>query len=603
MALDITGEKARAALRPTRVLHPMLLALCPVLGLFAHNAGRIHFRCLTRLGVAYFLAALTVWRVFWVLLRNRLRAGLVASLVVAAFLVVWGILEDVISQMVPLLADLPAAAFYGAYAVAVVVLLVLLRWWLRGRPGAANRLVATLMGVAAVWFLIATILLSPVYGRRAAWLITGYLILFVALLVAALRYDGDLRRATRSLNWFAGVLVGLYVALYLFTARTGLEPTALPLRTEGAAESRDWPEGSGWPDIYLIVVDGYARSDVLRDVYGYNDLPFQQALKGKGFEFAERGGANYPMATLSLTACLNLDCLHNLVSEEDAEAATMASAVWLYHHNRAFEFLKARGYRLLAFSSGLELLEPQPPVDECLTPERTLREVESVLLDRTVVSRVMQVVYYIRYRNPAYWRFEFRRKRILFAFEELGRIAATPSESPRFVLVTLPVPEPPFLFTRKGERAQPYGEGSLGIDRVFRNSPRELQQAYLDQLHFTSHKVVQTASAILDHATAPPVILIVSSRGATVAPSGPGSREAPASERYAGLMAAHFPAQSDEPDADAEWYDTITLVNVLRVTFNRVLGVSLPLRPDEFYLGAEEHPFQPERHPFANADG
>ncbi|MBN2309811.1 MAG: hypothetical protein JXR94_12615, partial [Candidatus Hydrogenedentes bacterium] len=523
---------------------------------------------------------LGLWLVLRLILRDRHRAGLVASLVVVAFFMLWGALEDFILVVVPWLAGWRPLAFYGAYAAAVAAGLGALVWHYRAERRYALTLMGALAVIGVIWMLIAMLLLSPVFGRRAAWLITGYLIVFVAALAWVLRYRGDLRVATRSMNWFGGVLIGLYVAVFVINAG-GRPADAPPPLDLGAAPAGE----AALPDIYLIALDGYARSDVLRDTFGYNNLPFEDAMRAQGFEFAAESRANYDGPTVSLAALLNLDYLEGLLPHDAArgEDNGTAEALALYHENRAFRFLKERGYELLAFSPGLVSLEPRPPVDVCLSPPRALNEVEVVLLERTVVSRFMQVVYYAKYRNPAYWRFAARRKRILYAFDELGRLAEERSEAPRFVFAHLLIPGSPFLFTRTGDRAQPFGAGSLAIHQTFRDDVRAYLAAYVDQLHFTNHALQQAAARIVEQSKRPAVVIVVSTRGAALVRRGPGDSGPSEPQWPANLVSVRFPEPTPglEPADSARLYDSISLVNVLRVTFNRVFGAGLPLLPDE----------------------
>jgi len=590
VTLDINAEKARRALRPCRVLHPLLLSLCPLLGLFAFNAGRIPAAALARPAIVILVTAGMLWLVLRVTLRDRLRAGLATSLIIFAFLILWGVLEDVILAIVPMLDEWPRWVFYFVYTLVVLVgLFTAAVWVYREQHRFPTVLVASLAGLAVVWFIIAWFLLSPVFGRRAAWLISGYLIAFVTALVGVLRYQGNTETATRNMNRFAGILAILYLAMFLFNVQIGSIPSTPSLEAKPTKQ----PPETGWPDIYLIVMEGYPRSDVLAGGFGHDNRPFEEQLAVQGFVFAAQSTANYPTTTLSLAACLNLDYLHNLLPESAVRSGDPKVAGSLYHNNRAIQFLHDQGYHVIAFSPGLELREPRSPVDECRTPPWTLTELEATLLAKTVLSRALQVVCYFRYDNPAYWRFALRRKRILFAADELVRIAAEPSDRPRFIYADLLIPEPPFLFTRDGGRAQPFGPGSLAIDRRFRGSPQEFRQHYIDQVCFTNELLARTTERIAKQAKRPSVVLVVSGSGPEMAVRrSPEGEETPAPARFANLVAARFPETSTDPDEPGKaLYDSISLVNLFRVTLNRLFNLDLPLLPDRLLLGIDGTPY------------
>jgi hypothetical protein len=341
---------------------------------------------------------------------------------------------------------------------------------------------------------------------------------------------------------------------------------------------------SGDPDIYFIALDGYPRGDVLRNAYAYNNLPFEEELGAKGFVFADRGLANYAEPMPALAACLNFDYIENLVPAGEQAGMAPSRLVSLYHNNRLFRFLKQRGYTILACSPGIETLEPHPPVDVVLQPSFALGEFEAVLLGRTFFSRVMEAMYYYRDGNPAAWSFSFRRDHIQYAFGQLERVPSEKSATARFVFAHLEVPEPPFLFTRDGGLAEPFGPGSLGNDRFFRGTETEFRAAYLDQLSYTNYMLKRVISAIIERSARPAVILVASSRGARVT-FGPG--ETPPRERFPTLIAARFPGVKETPAAAV--YDSMSLVNLFRVTLNAAFNARLPLLPDRAPAVDVEH--------------
>ncbi len=58
------------------------------------------------------------------------------------------------------------------------------------------------------------------------------------------------------------------------------------------------------PDIYYIVLDGYARADVLDGLYDFDNDDFISALESKGFVVPEQNHSNYPKTALSIASTL-----------------------------------------------------------------------------------------------------------------------------------------------------------------------------------------------------------------------------------------------------------------------------------------------------------
>ncbi|GMV93355.1 MAG: hypothetical protein AMXMBFR82_31330 [Candidatus Hydrogenedentota bacterium] len=576
------GERALENLRTVRVLHPMMLSLTPLLGLYAQNASVTPLHVLVRPAMVLTVCAAMLWILCWVLLRDRYRAGFVASALVLAFIVLWGVLEDAIAAVVPLLSSWSPSTFYVAYAGLVLLGIGGYLYRYRKSKRAMGNFALVMVPVALVGLVVATFLLAPVFGRRAAWIITVYLVITCFVVYGVLRSRSDYRALTPSANWFAGILIALYCGVVLFNRTPVPEVEIVPMDITPAVE-----KDAELPDIYVICLDGYARSDVLRTTYGFNNMAFESALRNLGFEIAQDSISNYTVPAFSLTGCLNLDYLDDLVVAADRAEGTVDNVLDLYHSNRVFSFLRSQGYRIIALSPGVQSLElDEPAVDARLEPPRSPGEFEMVLAGRTVASRVMESVYFLQYRNPAYWHYAFRRTRILHAVDALKRIRGEKSEQPRFVFANLLVPEPPYLFTRDGGRAQPFGPGSLSVQRGMRGEDAEFREAYLDQLFFTNRIVTEIAEVVAGQSSRPCAVLVFSSRGAPLSlqPSDAG-----VDRRYANLIAARFP-QPANGDNDVV-YPSLSLVNVFRVAFNRLFDTGLPLLDDEMKVTDDDAPF------------
>lgn len=581
------GERALEDLRTVRVIHPMLLSLTPLLGLYAQNVEVTPFAAILPPALYLVLGSFVLWLLGWALLRDRYRAGLAVSTLVLFLVVLWGVLEDIISRVIPVLSVWSPWTFYAVFGLVAVLVVGGVAWRARGNRDALRALVLVLVPVALAGFAVAAFLLTPIFGRRAAWMITAYLMLTGFSVRAVLRYGGDTRVATRSANWFAAILVALYAAVVGFNRVPGDEVKTVDLAI-AAHQEEAGVSAPQFPDIYLIALDGYARGDILASEYGYNNLAFEGALRELGFTIPERSQSNYTHPVYSIAACLNMDYLSAVVPEESRATSGVGTVLQLYHDNRVFRFLREQGYEIVAFSPGMQSLEPQLPNVRCISPSESASEFEIVLADRTAVSRIMEVVYFARYDNPAYWRFAYRSTRILAALEGMPKLSTDDSPKPRFVLAHLSLPDPPFLFTRDGDPAQPFGPGSLSIHQGFRGEEAEFRTAYLDQLYFTNQKLREAINGIVRNSVRPAVILLVSSRGAPLLlqrESGTGS------QRYASLIAVRFPDGASKGE-DKDIYPAITPVNLFRVVFNRLFDTRLPLIEDRQWVVSDERPLE-----------
>ncbi len=139
-------------------------------------------------------------------------------------------------------------------------------------------------------------------------------------------------------------------------------PTQAPRRELEA--TRSMPDA---PDIYFIVLDGYARADVLAEHYAFDNGPFVRGLEQRGFQVADASRSNYNWTFLSLASTLNMDYLPELLDGAlDPKGTDREQAYRLLRDNRAAEFLRTRGYRYVHLQSTWGGTGSNPFADEFL---------------------------------------------------------------------------------------------------------------------------------------------------------------------------------------------------------------------------------------------
>ncbi|HQH27143.1 MAG TPA: hypothetical protein PLP17_07080, partial [Oligoflexia bacterium] len=101
------------------------------------------------------------------------------------------------------------------------------------------------------------------------------------------------------------------------------------------------------PDVYYVILDGYARQDVLRDYFDMDNRAFTGFLQRHGFFVAEKSSANYWWTILSLASSLNFSFL-----ETSAQTPINPSAAaQMIQDSRTSRMLRKLGYRYLHISS------------------------------------------------------------------------------------------------------------------------------------------------------------------------------------------------------------------------------------------------------------
>jgi hypothetical protein len=370
-------------------------------------------------------------------------------------------------------------------------------------------------------------------------------------------------RMTAALNLVAVLL--LAVAGVQWIAGRGARAEAIRADTAGPAAI-----AGESPDIYFIVLDGYARADVLASHYGYDNRPFLHRLESLGFQVAESSQANYGWTFLSLSSTLNMDYLPALLGDRlDPMAMDREHAYRLLRDNRAAAYLRGRGYRFVHLQSTWGGTGSNPYADDfrrCgggLFRDDYILAIAEVSWLRAFGSRASLDLASCHLRN----------------FETLAALAREPG--PKFVLAHFMPPHHPYLFDRDGRVIR---NANLSNQFEFQKKLWEDRQAYVDQLAFVSGKAEEAIVRLIADSKRSPVILLVSDHGPNLRRGLLGAEYNRL--RLANLSAVRLPGAAMEPLPE-----DISNVNLLRVVIDRLFAAELPSLPDRHFVSDYRQPF------------
>ena len=137
-------------------------------------------------------------------------------------------------------------------------------------------------------------------GRhRYLWLTWGLLLACTAYLI--IRTRRSLHNITNILNIISLSLVImslLNISIYEFKTKTTWQDGS-NIAEHIETECTDLEKTSASRDIYYIILDGYASTSTLKQVYDYENTNFNDLLITKGFYIATKSQSNYPLSFLS----------------------------------------------------------------------------------------------------------------------------------------------------------------------------------------------------------------------------------------------------------------------------------------------------------------
>jgi len=337
------------------------------------------------------------------------------------------------------------------------------------------------------------------------------------------------------------------------------------------------PKDRPRPDIYYIILDGYARPDVMKKLFDFDAGPFLDHLESKGFYLAKQSTANYCQTPLCLSCSLNGVYLDELVKGLGNDQTELAD---LIGRNNVVETLKPLGYQFVSFATGFDPTE-QPHADLYLSPHPYSTGFQRMLIDQTPLR-----VIWPGHRGST--ASTLSRERIVFLLEHLADVARNPQ--PTFTLAHLLCPHPPFLFGEHGEdvsrrwmRYTLQGGGRINGRFEF---PDEFRQAYRAQAAFMTREIEKTIDQILAASPEPPIIIVQSDHGSELYLDRDSVIHTDVTERMTILNAFYLPGRRYDG-----LYQGISPVNSFRVVLNTFFGTSLELLPDKSYFSTWPDPY------------
>ncbi len=316
------------------------------------------------------------------------------------------------------------------------------------------------------------------------------------------------------------------------------------------------------PDVYFIVLDMYGRSDVLEDVFHYDDEPFLNRLDDMGFFIAQCSRSNYPTTETSLTATLNMNYLPSLDNSFSEADVNLPLLHRFLENNTVFRTFKELGYQTIAFETGYEWSELRSADTFYVHHSGATNSFEELLI-RNSLFLVLDDFGYLDLLNLT--SDEKKYSSVMYSLESLRKIPEM--EEPTFVVAHIMLPHPPFVFGADGtfDVVPPHykeGENYYTLD--------DFTLGVQNQTAFIENVIPGLVLDLLEKSAEPPIIIIQGDHG---------FRMVPDKEQYlANLSAYYFP----EPKPDLNQF--ITPVNNFRMIFHTYFGADLNNLSDKSFF-------------------
>ena len=321
------------------------------------------------------------------------------------------------------------------------------------------------------------------------------------------------------------------------------------------------------PDVYYIILDGYSRDDYLLQGFKYDNSPFLEALRQRGFFIGECSQSNYNQTRQSLVSSLNMNyvsAIYPATYQNLNEVDVYKKGLEQYIKNsQVRENFEKQGYTIVAYETGYPWTEIDD-ADVFLTRQgrgarlnllsgvndfEAMMIRSSALLFLSAISpRAADVLLpEMNYPNKDH------RDLVLFELDSLGEVASL--KSPKFVFAHIVSPHEPMVFGPNGE----------SLDRE-----PSYDKGYPDQIAYLNKRVIPIVDRILNNSPTPPIIIIQGDHGA---------RQNVGEYGRLGILNAYYLPNGGEKML----YSSISPVNTFRVVFDTYFGQNYPLLDDVSY--------------------
>lgn len=309
------------------------------------------------------------------------------------------------------------------------------------------------------------------------------------------------------------------------------------------------------PDVYLIIADEYAGAQTLRDIFGFDNTPFENELRKRGFHVVAGSTSNYNATVYSMASLFSMDYI-SLSDNKKVAQGDMLLCRRIINGNNTGNFFINRGYRLHNISFFDLQGEKKAVTNYYFHP------VSRILNFSTFINRFQMEAgfnFFSQARKEAIEKNDLRNDER--ADSLLRELARKPSDKPRFVYTHFTRPHHPYFFDRDG-KPFPVSDSLKGFDRI--------RFQYTGHLLYTNNRLLQLIDHIRTNAQQPPVILLASDHGFRQYMSATDKKY-----YFINFCAILLPDRKYQG-----FYPGMTTVNFFRAILNAQFGQHLPILKD-----------------------
>ena len=422
----------------------------------------------------------------------------------------------------------------------------------------------------ALFFTLPTLLIFYFFADLKDWLVVHFpgslastykfllpfiLVLYIGIYVLVRKKQFNYRRAFL----YANLLFILFILADLIALALPAKTSAMnsALAEENRAACKDCIK----PDIYYIVFDSYASSEILQSEFGFHNTEIDSFLSEKKFYRVKNARSNYNFTAYSIGSTLNYDFLNRIDPLKKVSLRDYLPYLKVIQENKLVRRLENEGYDIINHS--IFDFNDYPST----VPHFDHWALNTLYTRHNIFLKIDQEIGWM-------WRIRFAKKGIVYLPEEkiiardrhdslsmqaLKSTLNTPNTKPRFVYTHIEIPHSPFSFDSNGVRFK------VPVEL----SPEKDKANYIGHLVYSNRFVKELVSEVFEKAKRPFVIVLQGDHGFRFFDNTKREME------FDNLSAFYFYNQDYRL-----LYDGMSNINTFNIVLNTFFHADLPLKKD-----------------------
>ena len=284
------------------------------------NFGFITFRDCFFLVLSYFVAAIIIWLLAWLIFRNRQKASLLTAFLLSFYLF-FGALDDFLKDHAHVLSHY--SVIMPLFLVSFIALIIYLKKTNRG-------------------------------FYKLNFFLNGLLIIYILVDAGGFIWK-SVHPDENKLAIYGNDKKNNYIT---------------------CEDCRD-------PDIYFLLFDEYASTASLKETFHYDNSSLDSFLLQRGFSLQKFSHSNYNFTPFSMASLLNMNYISGIKNPDACTISDYANCNNLIRNNEVISYLSSRNYEIVNYSV-FDLAGNPTLVESTLLPVKTRLITDQTLYNRMV---------------------------------------------------------------------------------------------------------------------------------------------------------------------------------------------------------------------------